>query len=495
MNLRRGAPRRFLLTAGMVVLSLCAAHAYEFPSSEGGIPLRWAPSPNPIPYYIDRRAVEGFADGNDVEAIQSAFEAWEQVATADVRFRYAGLAGEDGVDPNASVVVWLKDDWPHDSRYVAKTRLYYRPDEGVIVRAEIYLNGRDYRWSADGKAGTLDIRNAATHEVGHFLGLGDVRTAGQTMFEYIRLEEREKGVLSDDELEGLRAAYPRLSPDDELLVATLSLDYGEGALRPAGYGPPLPGGESFAALCPLPGSVPGVVRASDGAFSLLLPHEDGSTAHEIPILAGDLNPGRVRAVASLPPASPGGDATLAALIGSPDGTALALGPVPSPPDGTRVIRMTLRPLGGADDVISFAHLGSAEAGFEDALAVIEKRRGSEFHLSIVRLLPDGEPDGGLVLTPVRSWMIPDCAGASGLTVIEGNAGLREIAALVRGGNGDLEMVSYASPFAYLPSDGSPLEPSSRVDASALRDAGDPLGIAGLPPAGSGRRRIAALLAR
>jgi hypothetical protein len=203
MGPRHVTPRRFFLTAGTVVLSLCAAHsshAYELHATPDGAPLRWAPSPNPIPYYIDRRAVEGFADGSDVEAIQSAFRTWEQVATADVQFRFAGLAQGGAIDPGASVVIWMKDDWPYDSGYVAKTRLYYRPDEGLIVRAEIDLNGRDYRWSADAKNGTLDVRNAATHEVGHFLGLDDVRFAGQTMFEYIGLNEREKGVLSDDEI-------------------------------------------------------------------------------------------------------------------------------------------------------------------------------------------------------------------------------------------------------------------------------------------------------
>lgn len=480
------------------MLSLCAAHsshAYELHATPDGAPLRWAPSPSPIPYYIDRRAVEGFADGSDIEAIQSAFQTWEQVATADVQFRFAGLAQGGAIDPGASVVIWMKDDWPYDPGYVAKTRLYYHRDEGLIVRAEIDLNGRDYRWSADAKNGTLDVQNTATHEVGHFLGLGDVRSAGQTMFEYIGLDEREKGVLSDDEIEGLRAAYPRISPDGEVLVQTVSLDYGDGALRPAGYGPPLPGGETFAALCPLPGSAPGVVHAAGSAFTLRMPDEGVASAREIPLIAGNLNPGRVRAVTSLPPAEPGDRARLAALISTLDGTALALGAIPSGPDESRGIRMVLHPLEGAGDVVALATLGSSEEGFEDALAVIEKRRGSEYYLSIARLLPDGERDGGLVLSPLRSWIIPDCAGVAGLTVLEGSAGLREIAAIVRNGNGDLEMVSFAAPFAYLPTDGSPLEPASRVDASALCAGGDPLGVAGLPPEGSGRRRFAVLIAR
>lgn len=478
--------------AALCALAAIPVGAYEFPAP-GGAPLRWAPSPHPIPYYIDRRAVEGFADGADVEAIQAAFRTWEGIATADIRFRFAGLVRDGAEVAGESVVVWMKDDWPYESRYVAKTRLYYRPDEGAIVRAEIDLNGRDYRWSADGSAGTLDVRNAATHEVGHFLGLGDVRAAGQTMFEYIALDEREKGELSDDEIEGLRAAYPRIAADDGLAVSALSLDYGDGALRPSGDGPALPGGETFAALVPLPGSSFGILRAAGGMISLLLPAERDGGWREIPVAAGAFNPGRIRAVSALPPSAPGERARLAAFVSTADGMAFALGPVPAGDGGA--VTVSLMPAEGADDIVAFAPLGSDESGFEGALAVIEKKRGSVFHLSLARLLSDGEPDGGIILSRIRSWVIPDCTGAAGLAVIGGGAAPREIVAAVRAMSGDLELVSYSSPFAYLPEDGSSLVPSSRVDAAVLNGPADPLGIAGLPSEGSGRRRLVALTVR
>lgn len=492
------APRCSLLAACAAAISLCAAHparAHEFRRAPDGTPLRWARSTDPIPYAIVRPGGDGIPDERAVEAVQAAFGQWEGVATARVRFRFAGIAPEAGNCQEPGVVFWMRDDWPYDEQTIAKTRLHYRRDDGVIVRAEILLNARDYRWSADGAPGTLDIRNAATHEVGHFLGLDDVADPGRTMYEYIGLDECAKWFLSDDDLEGLCAAYPRIPPESGLFIRTFSCDSLGGALSPLGDGPPLPGGEVFAAPCPLPGPLPGVVRASGGSLSLLLPDADGAPAREIPLFFGGLNPGRIHAVSALPPEGQGGTAHLAAIVSTPDGEALALGAVPRESGEADGIRMDLQPLAGARDVIAFAPLGSVEEGFEGALAVLEKRRGGDHLISIARVLPDGEPDGGFALSFLRSWTVPDCEGIEGFAVMEGIAKRREIAALVRGERGTLEMITYAAPFSFLPADGSLLDPASRADASALDDAGDMLGIAALPPDGPGRRRLAALIVR
>jgi hypothetical protein len=481
--------------AAAVVCAAAPSLGYEFRLAPDGTPLRWERSPDPITYAIVRRDGDEIPDGRAVGAIQAAFAAWEGVGTADVRFRFAGIAPDAATATAAGMVIWLREDWPYDRLTIAKTRLHYRRENGAIIKAEILLNARDYRWSADGTPGTLDIRNAATHEIGHFLGLDDVPTPGRTMYEYIGLDERDKTFLSDDELEGLRAAYPRIPPQTVVSIRTFSLDPRGGALRPLGGGPPLRVGEIFAAPCPFPGSLPGVVFAADGAFALRFPAAAGEDAREIPIHAGGLNPGRVRAVSALPPAQQGEGPRLAAIVSTEQGAALALGAIPPESAEARGIAMHLFPLDGADEVVAFASLGPAGEGFDGAFAVLEKRRTGDHLISVAHLLPSRSPGGGLVLSFLRSWTAPDCAGVEGFAVLEGLGGQREIAALARGEQGRLEMIFYAAPFSFLPADGSPVEPAFRADASALDDAGDALGIAALPPDGSGRRRLAALIAR
>jgi len=485
------------IVAAWAAAAVCAAApspGYEFRRAPDGTPLRWERSPDPIPYAIVCPGGNEIPDEGAVGAIQDAFAAWEGVGTADVRFRFAGIA-PDADAAAAGMVIWLRDDWPYDRLTIAKTRLHYRREDGAIVKAEILLNARDYRWSADGTPGTLDIRNAATHEIGHFLGLDDVSTPGRTMYEYIGLDERDKTFLSDDELEGLRAAYPRILPQAALSIQTFSLDLRGGALRPLGGSPPLRAGEIFAAPCPFPGALPGVVFAAGGVFALRLPAADGTGAREIPIHAGGLNPGRVRAVSALPPVRPGEGPRLAAIVSTEQGAALALGAIPPESGDADGITMRLFPLDGADEVVAFAPLGPAGEGFDDAFAVFEKQRTGDQLISVAHLLPARRPGGGFVLSFLRSWTAPDCARVEGFAVLEGLGGRREIAALARGARGRLEMLFYAAPFSFLPADGSPVEPAFRADASALDDAGDALGIAALPPDGSGRRRLAALIAR
>ncbi len=483
------------IVAAWAAAAVCAAApspGYEFRRAPDGTPLRWERSPDPIPYAIVCPGGNEIPDEGAVGAIQDAFAAWEGVGTADVRFRFAGIA-PDADGAAAGMVIWLRDDWPYDRLTIAKTRLHYRREDGAIVKAEILLNARDYRWSADGTPGTLDIRNAATHEIGHFLGLDDVSTPGRTMYEYIGLDERDKTFLSDDELEGsappIRGSFRRPpSPSRP-------------SPRPPRRGAPPLGGSPRSApgrSSRPPARSPGPSPASSSRPAASSPsasppptEQARAKSRSTPAASTRAGCGRCRPSARAGRAR----AAPAAIVSTEQGAALALGAIPPESGDADGITMRLFPLDGADEVVAFAPLGPAGEGFDDAFAVFEKQRTGDQLISVAHLLPARRPGGGFVLSFLRSWTAPDCARVEGFAVLEGLGGRREIAALARGARGRLEMLFYAAPFSFLPADGSPVEPAFRADASALDDAGDALGIAALPPDGSGRRRLAALIAR
>lgn len=478
------------------------AAAYEIRTNGQGVPLHWEDALISIPYFIDRRGCGDIFDGSEIAAIQSAFQTWEHVASGRIEFQFAGLIESGDVDPGASVVMWIKEEWPYDSRYVAKTRLYYDRAEGRILKVEVVLNGRDYRWSTNGEVGTLDVQNAATHEVGHFIGLGDVQSTGQTMFEYIVPGEKTKRYLADDDVEGVRAAYPRVSHEGELALKVYSFDYANRNIHPVEKIYPALKAKGFVGLCSLadPGLArpyTGVIRAHDGAVTLSVMGGNGMLAREYTIQCPyGINPGRIRAISSLDSDGDGAPSDIAALVSTPSGLAVLLGAVPRAADERKSIVLTSLPVKGADDVLAFAPLGPDEAEAGTIVALAEKRRNSDFHISLARAVRAGENGQMINLTPLRSWQIPDCVSILGLAVSEGKNTNREIAVLLRNGRGGLEVAVYAAPFASAPRVGESLEPTYRLDAGPIASAGKPIAISSILSDDPGDlRNLSVILAR
>jgi hypothetical protein len=68
-----------------------------------------------------------------------------------------------------------------------------------------------YSWSTSGGAGAYDVQNVATHELGHWLYLGDLYGGGdteKTMYGYTSLGETKKRTLETDDLNGINYIYP-----------------------------------------------------------------------------------------------------------------------------------------------------------------------------------------------------------------------------------------------------------------------------------------------
>ncbi|MDD5557797.1 MAG: matrixin family metalloprotease [bacterium] len=447
--------------------ALLAAGAAPARAEGGRTLLRWGGEEMPIPYYIERGGAGDILDGSDIEAIQSAFQTWEHVATGRVEFQFAGLIDAAAEEEIASVVMWLDEEWPYDSSFVAKTRLSYDPRDGRILRAEILLNGRDYRWSTDGDSGALDVQNVATHEVGHFIGLRDSAAGGQAMFEYILLGETGKRYLSDADIDGVRANYPLAGRDGRGEIALRVLRAGAAA----GEHPTGIPAERFTGICALgpargPGQAAAVVSARDGEVAVSVIGPGGEAAGEYAIPAVPVHPGRIRAVSALDVAGDGIRSAIAALARAPEGLDVWIATT------GRSIRLPVR---GAEDVTAFAPLPPGEPPFGDAVAVAGKRRSGDVFVSIVR--PRADAAGGITLEPLRSWSVPGSSGVRGIAVADRVDGGSEIVLLSRTPAGGFELLSWLPPFSAFPLDGRPFQPDARAAAAALTAGGNPLGIA------------------
>ncbi len=86
----------------------------------------------------------------------------------------------------------------------------YRLEPKLHTDCRVRFN-TSWGWSTSGEAGKLDVQNIATHELGHWLLLGDLYGAGdteKTMYGSTAYGETKKRTLESDDIAGVRHLYP-----------------------------------------------------------------------------------------------------------------------------------------------------------------------------------------------------------------------------------------------------------------------------------------------
>lgn len=123
-------------------------------------------------------------------AIDAAFAAWESASSAmacgGVRFTTQIVQAPEGRD-GVNTIHFRDDTWCrpgtigdpevcHSPDAVAVTRVLYvddpaSPRDGEILEVDIDINAVGFTLATDGRANAIDLQSAATHEIGHALGL------------------------------------------------------------------------------------------------------------------------------------------------------------------------------------------------------------------------------------------------------------------------------------------------------------------------------------
>ena len=206
---------RWMVAAGLVLVCLAGeAHGFNRAYTERGAPLHWIEG---CVYYT--LAARGSDDVEDFEALADAvhrgFEAWNVECSA-LRYVYGGVSEcrSAGFTPGrgqANLVIWLEDTWPYEVELgdaLAATSVYYDPDTGQILDADVEFNGVDFEWSVDGIAGRRDVWNTMAHEAGHVLGLDHSDLEEATMYIYSEAGDTQKRDLDPDDVDGVCTIYP-----------------------------------------------------------------------------------------------------------------------------------------------------------------------------------------------------------------------------------------------------------------------------------------------
>ena len=168
--------RRAQAWLAIAVLTMVPGNANAYIHLGSGLggqtrPIQWS-TPSVRWYANDRITVPGVSASQFQSEVAQGFSAWESVSTATIAFQFAGFTSalpfeDDGLS------VFGFDSEPDMDRVLGATTFIVDILTSSIVESDVFFNSV-FTWSVApaGDSARFDLRSVATHEIGHFLGLG-----------------------------------------------------------------------------------------------------------------------------------------------------------------------------------------------------------------------------------------------------------------------------------------------------------------------------------
>jgi hypothetical protein len=208
------ALRRLLLPAAVAGLATGLLAHVRLVHPSNGNPLYWS-NPGNVEIVLQDAGSDDIPDASDETALRMAIAAWNATTGTAARLvedtSPASQARTDWESSNLHLVLFDETNasgyFPGVSGIVALTPVWFFSG-GTITDADVLFNGQDHRFTTSQVPGRFDVQDVAAHELGHLLGLDHSPWAGATMYPFVDPAVILQRSLSEDELHGLRDAYP-----------------------------------------------------------------------------------------------------------------------------------------------------------------------------------------------------------------------------------------------------------------------------------------------
>ncbi len=201
--------RRVLLAILVIALVPAGSAAFVREASN------WDPRALPVPYRVNTStAPASIGPSGAQSAVDSGFATWAGPScTAWGAINRGPTTSRASASDRQNTVLWVSGTWPAALGDAASTigiTTTVWTTGGYFIDADIQFNNVRFSWSNTGTGGTVDTQSIATHEEGHFLGLGHSTRASAVM--YPTYSGGLKRVLDSDDANGVCTIYPYVGP-------------------------------------------------------------------------------------------------------------------------------------------------------------------------------------------------------------------------------------------------------------------------------------------
>ena len=192
----------------LALLSSASSQASAWTPIDGSKP-HWKNLP--VVYKVNQSTIPASISGIGVARVDAGFQSW--AAPSCTMFQ-----AQDGGDTNTTrnnqdginTVWWKTGSWPAQLGDVNSVIGVTEPvwlNDGGFIDADITFNHVGFQWDDSGSSGDVDTQSIATHEEGHFLGLGHTNANGATMEPSYGGGTALRSIEQDD-INGVCALYP-----------------------------------------------------------------------------------------------------------------------------------------------------------------------------------------------------------------------------------------------------------------------------------------------
>src|SRR5262245_49629780 len=168
----------------------------------------------PVGFWISEFGSSQIPNGSEFNAVRAAFQAWQDIPSANIRLDYKGTAPVRAVGLDSMNLVSFADESsPLGSSTLAATFTFFGTVNGqtYIREADILFNSSQ-PWTTSGEPGRFDMQTIITHEVGHFLGLDHTALISSVMFPFGSQGQVDQRTLAYDDVAAATEIYPGLVP-------------------------------------------------------------------------------------------------------------------------------------------------------------------------------------------------------------------------------------------------------------------------------------------
>jgi hypothetical protein len=139
------------------------------------VDLRWFSASFPVAYHVNNRQPLDFSLQAAIDGLGDAFQTWQDIESANITFEFAGTTDSEPFEffDERSTIGFSDDPELEGTGILGATLQVINIFTGEIVEADIFFSNF-FVWSVNpaGQPNTFDFVSVATHEIGHFIGLG-----------------------------------------------------------------------------------------------------------------------------------------------------------------------------------------------------------------------------------------------------------------------------------------------------------------------------------